>query len=306
MDKESGNMSSHNRDVLSSRETILDAAMQVIAEKKISGIRMREIAGRAGISTGTLHYHFPTKEKLLQSLLDEMDRIFNEERAIQFSEMDLDPPAKFSWFLDQEKQILKDRRELAEVFVDFWGHGLKAPEIKCQIQKMYERWRDDIRAALKEVMISDQNDISKLALVPFLMVSLMEGAALQYLIDDSTFDLETYFRAAHEMVLCFLINGNVIRHKGGENEGRVSYPSDVSDEDWPKIEPLILGKNSVGRPRNVDLRGVVNGILYVISSGCSWRMLPQNYPNWSTVYRYFNLWKRDGVWEKIADVLGVQ
>jgi AcrR family transcriptional regulator len=299
-------MPSHDRDELSSRESILEAAMQVIAEKKISGTRMREIARKAQISTGTLHYHFSTKEKLLRSLLDEMDRIFNEERAIQISEMDLDHPSKLSWFLDQEKQLLEDRRELAEVFIDFWGHGLKAPQIKSQIMRMYERWREDIQATLKDGMISDTNDFSSLAVVPSLMVSLMEGAALQYLIDDSAFDLEVYFSAANEMVLCFLNNQKEIKRDKQERRQRETYPSDVSDDDWIKIEPLIQGKNSLGRPRHVDLRGVVNGILYIVSSGCSWRTLPQTYPNWSTVYRYFSLWKRNGLLERIADVLGTQ
>jgi TetR/AcrR family transcriptional regulator len=298
-------MQTLNKDELSSREAIIEAALQVIADKKISGTRMREIANRAGISTGTLHYHFPTKENLLQSLLDEMDRIFNEERAIQFSEMELNSLGKLSWFLDQEKQLLEERRELAEVFIDFWGHGLKTPQIKVLIKKMYRRWREDIQTVLEEGIISDPSGTSTLVLVPSLMVSLMEGAALQYLIDDSAFSLEAYFDAAREMILCFLSNRNesMLDEKG--SRGRDTYPSDVSDHDWMKIEPLIQGKNSLGRPRMVDLRGVVNGILYIISSGCSWRLLPKNYPNWSTVYRYFRLWKREGVWERIVAVLGV-
>jgi TetR/AcrR family transcriptional regulator len=299
-------MQSLKRVELSSRETILDAAMQVITEKKISGTRMREIARMAGISTGTLHYHFPTKEELLQSLLDEMDRIFNEERALQLSEMELDSIGKLSWFLDQEKQLLKDRRELAEVFIDFWGHGLKTPQIKILIQRMYCRWREDIKVAIREGIESKQCVSSYRDLVPVLVVSLMEGAALQYLIDDSAFDLEDYFKASQEMVLCLLIHGKEVERDVRGNEDRDLYPSDLSDEDWSRIEPLIQGASSLGRPRNVDLREVINGILYVMKSGCAWRKLPLHFPNWSTVYRYFSLWKREGVWGEIADVLGIE
>jgi putative transposase len=69
------------------------------------------------------------------------------------------------------------------------------------------------------------------------------------------------------------------------------YPSDLSNEEWAVLEPLIpLGKPG-GRPREVDLRTVLNGIFYVLRSGCAWRMLPRDYPPRSTVYGYFALFR---------------
>lgn len=69
------------------------------------------------------------------------------------------------------------------------------------------------------------------------------------------------------------------------------YPSDLSDSQWTIIEPLILPAKSGGRPRRLDMRQVINGILYVVVGGIQWRMLPKEYPNWKSVYHYFRLWR---------------
>jgi len=292
-------------DLGSLRQTILDSAMQVITEKKISGTRLREIAARAGISTGTLNYHFPSKELLLQSLLNEMDRIFNEERPVFLSEMGLNPTRKLKWFLDQERQLLSDRMELAEVFIDFWGHGLADEQIRVKIQRMYDRWRGDIEATLAESIASGAFETSDARLVSALIVSLMEGAALQYLIDSSAIDLEDYFTESLEMVLCYLRPNR--RLEGTERAtGREAYPSDLGDDAWRRVEPLVDGRGQAGRPRDVDMREVLNGISYVLASGCSWRMLPHDFPKWQTVYRYYRMWRDEGSWERIAAQLGLE
>lgn len=58
-----------------------------------------------------------------------------------------------------------------------------------------------------------------------------------------------------------------------------------------------------GRPRATDLRSVVNAIFYILRSGCAWRMLPHDFPPYSTVYMYFKQWRDDGTWEKVHDTL---
>jgi putative transposase len=84
---------------------------------------------------------------------------------------------------------------------------------------------------------------------------------------------------------------------------RVPYPSDLTDTEWMLLEPLIPPAKPGGRHRTVDMREVVNGIFYVLRSGCAWRMLPHEFPPWSTVYGYFNQWRKDGIWEQINDAL---
>lgn len=87
---------------------------------------------------------------------------------------------------------------------------------------------------------------------------------------------------------------------------RRAYPSDVTDEQWLILKPLLLSiltKSKRGRKRQVELREIVNAIFYVLRSGCSWRMLPHDFPAWQTVYGYSRRWRKSGVWEKLNDAL---
>ena len=86
---------------------------------------------------------------------------------------------------------------------------------------------------------------------------------------------------------------------------RKLYPSDLSDEQWTLLEPLILVPK-VGRPREIDSREVLNAIFYLNRSGCQWDMLPHDLPAKSTVYDQFAQWKADGTWQKVLDALRQQ
>lgn len=83
----------------------------------------------------------------------------------------------------------------------------------------------------------------------------------------------------------------------------MGYPSDLSDTEWRIIRPLLPKARPGGRPRTTDPRAVVNAIFYVLRSGCAWRMLPQDFPPYQTVYMYFKQWEKDGTWEKVHDAL---
>ena len=82
-----------------------------------------------------------------------------------------------------------------------------------------------------------------------------------------------------------------------------SYPSDLTDAQWKRMERKIPKAKRGGRPRTVDMRRVLNAILYLSRSGCSWRMLPRDFPPWGTVHYYYWKWSRCGVWKKIHDAL---
>lgn len=84
---------------------------------------------------------------------------------------------------------------------------------------------------------------------------------------------------------------------------RRRYTSDVSEHEWEILVPLIPAAKPGGRPEEIERREIVNGILYVLRSGCPWRMLPHDFPNWSTVYWYFREWKQAGVWEQVNTLL---
>jgi putative transposase len=81
------------------------------------------------------------------------------------------------------------------------------------------------------------------------------------------------------------------------------YASDTTDEDWKVISPLMPKRRRIGRPREVDLRAVVNAILYILTSGCQWRALPKDFPPRSTVQYYFYDWRDRGTWRQINRAL---
>jgi transposase len=84
------------------------------------------------------------------------------------------------------------------------------------------------------------------------------------------------------------------------------YPSDLTDAEWALIEPFIPPAKHGGRHREVDVREVVNGIMYILSTGCQWRAMPKDLPPKSTVHDYFSLWQWDGTLDRIHHALYVQ
>jgi putative transposase len=84
---------------------------------------------------------------------------------------------------------------------------------------------------------------------------------------------------------------------------RKTYPSDLTDIEWLIVEPLVPPAKPGGRPREVNIREVLNAIFYLLRSGCAWRMLPHDLPPWQTVYGYFRAWRKDGIWEQMNDAL---
>ena len=83
------------------------------------------------------------------------------------------------------------------------------------------------------------------------------------------------------------------------------YPSDLTDAEWAIAGPMIPPARSGGRPRDVNVREVLNGIFYVLSTGCQWQALPKDLPPKSTVHHYFMLWDWDGTLERIHHTLYV-
>ncbi len=84
---------------------------------------------------------------------------------------------------------------------------------------------------------------------------------------------------------------------------RERYPSDVTDAQWQRVEPLLQRSGKQGRPPRVALREVLNALLYLGRTGCQWRYLPHDFPHWSAVRYYFDQWTADGTWEVVNRAL---
>lgn len=94
----------------------------------------------------------------------------------------------------------------------------------------------------------------------------------------------------------------------GESKPRKAYPTDLTDEQWAILEMLVPAPRNAqgGRPRETDMREVVNTLLYLNRTGCQWDMLPHDLLPKSTVYDYFAQWRDDGTWQKFVDALRTQ
>jgi len=95
-------------------------------------------------------------------------------------------------------------------------------------------------------------------------------------------------------------------NRGKYNRDGLRYPSDLTDAEWALVEPLIPAAKRGGRRREVDVREVLNGLLYVLSTGCQWRAVPKDLPPKSTLFSYFDLWNWDGTLGRIHQELYVK
>ncbi len=87
---------------------------------------------------------------------------------------------------------------------------------------------------------------------------------------------------------------------------RKAYPSDLTDAEWKILEPLIPEVSEEATVETISRREIVNGILYVLRSGCPWRLMPHDLPAWGTVYYYFRTWRIALIWDKAMEALRKQ
>ena len=91
------------------------------------------------------------------------------------------------------------------------------------------------------------------------------------------------------------------KNRARYNRDPLRYPSDVTEEEWAVIAPLIPAARRGGRKRSVNIREVFNGVLYLLSTGCQWRAIPKDLPPRSTIFYYFGRWEADGTLRRIHD-----
>ena len=95
------------------------------------------------------------------------------------------------------------------------------------------------------------------------------------------------------------------KNRGRYDRSQLRYPSDLTEDEWALVEPMIPAAKPGGNRRRVDVREVMNGIMYVLSTGCQWRAIPKDLPPRSTVFDYLDLWSWDGTLDRIHRALYV-
>jgi len=97
-----------------------------------------------------------------------------------------------------------------------------------------------------------------------------------------------------------------VENRAKYDRSKLRYPSDLSDAEWALVEPLIPPGKRGGGKRKVNLREVVNGLMYILSTGCQWRAVPKDLPPKSTLFDYFDLWNWEGTLDRIHHALYVK
>ena len=96
------------------------------------------------------------------------------------------------------------------------------------------------------------------------------------------------------------------KNRGKYNRDHLRYPSDLTDDEWAYVEPLIPPAKRGGGKRRTDMRAVMNGVMYILSTGCQWRYIPKDFPPRSTLHDYFTWWNCDGTLDRIHHALYVE
>lgn len=179
---------------------ILDAALEVVAKEKISGTRMHIIAKEAQMSQANLHYHFSSKNDIMIALLDCLQERFTEDRT-NYIDMDNKTALEnIRGFFNQKMNEIFNNKELDYAQFDYWVQGTVNEEIRGKFQNTFNIWRESINEVLKNGVKKGEINLKDINMMPYIMVSLMLGASLQYLIDEGKFDLEEYFHIAEKLI----------------------------------------------------------------------------------------------------------
>lgn len=181
-------------------EKILDATLETIAREKISGTRMHLIAKEAGMSQSNLHYYYPTKNELLIALMDELQERFSKKRVESVDLENKTFEENLSGFFAEKKDDILNHKKVDYVQFDYWVQGTVNPEVRDKFVKSFDDWRIDIREVIEKTKAKGIIDEKDIDMLPFVIVSLMMGASMQYLIDEGKFDLNQYFDLAKRMV----------------------------------------------------------------------------------------------------------
>lgn len=183
---------------------ILDATLETIAREKISGTRMHLIAKDAEMSQSNLHYYYPTKNELLIALLDEIQERFTKKRAESVDLKNKSFEENLSGLFNEKMDVILNDKKIDYAQFDYWVQGTVNEEIRSKFEKTFDEWRNDISKVLLENDAYSKMDPQYKEILPFIIVSLMMGASMQYLIDEGKFDLNQYFYTAKKMVMGFI------------------------------------------------------------------------------------------------------
>ncbi|MDO4478113.1 MAG: TetR/AcrR family transcriptional regulator [Lachnospiraceae bacterium] len=185
-------------------ERILDATLKVVRKNTISGTRMHLIATEADLPQANLHYHYKTKQNLMLALHRKViDRfLLLRERMKTEKSIPLTVEQELDIFFEQKKVSILEDSDYDIVEIDFWLQATVSEEYREIMNKAFERWEYAIRCFIEKVC-PDKSESDKLQLT-HLILSILEGATIQYHVNPEHFDVDAYFEFGKKSVLKLL------------------------------------------------------------------------------------------------------
>lgn len=183
----------------STEDRILDAALDVIRTHSISGTRISLVAERAGLFQSNIHYYFKSKRDLLFAVLQRTyHRCHNIRRELR-KDAEYTLEEQLDIFFAQKKQFILYETQYDYAELDFWALSRLDPEVKALFRASFRGWREEIVRVIARYAPHVSHE--RRDYLAALMVSMMEGATLQYLVDEDAFQLDAYFDSCRNMIL---------------------------------------------------------------------------------------------------------
>ncbi len=188
---------------LSTEERILDAALDIIHEKTIGGLRIRQVAEKADVVQSNIQYYFISKKGLLLAVQKKVLNRYREIRQHSISllkaESQLSLEDHLGIFINQKIYTIRKEKKYDVAELDFWNQSRLEPDMHREFCRSFESWRQEIRDMISHY--APEMPPIKQKLLSGITVSLLEGAAIQILADKQAFDLDLYFAYCKEILI---------------------------------------------------------------------------------------------------------
>jgi len=184
---------------LAVRDSILQATLDVICQHHISSTTIRRIAEQADISPSLIHYYFPTKRDLFMAVIDYLIAFYDQNHAAYIMTNNIRPAEKLMIMISNQIEYTSRRKEYFVIY-DFWTHAITDEEIKLKVQEMFIKWEGWIRKIIEEGVQTGDFDPHNAEYVPYFLMAMINGAAIQYLLNERVFDIHEYYNRVYKLI----------------------------------------------------------------------------------------------------------
>ncbi len=180
-------------------EMIIQATLDVIEDKTISGTRMRLIAEKADVYQSNLHYYYKSKKELMMAVQKKVADRCVQLRVEALEEAEDNLESQLDVFMKQKLTFIQTEPKYDYAEIDFWIQSRFDDDFKAEFKRSFVGWREELQKLIKTY--APQIDVEKRLLLASVIISLLEGATIQYLIDPEAFSVEHYFDYCKALIL---------------------------------------------------------------------------------------------------------